>query len=527
MGSREVRGSKAGGDNLDEPEVHPDEPGEPAVDAPEDQYLSGATKDPETEQSLGTRTIRGMFWSYGSYVGGRIMVLVAIAILARLLSPRDFGLVALATALTALLETIKDFGLGQALVVGKEEDLRERADTAFWWGLVIGVCGCLVILVTAPWVADFYNEPKVLPILAVLSLNFPLKALGATHEALAQRWMNFHFQTAAQLSAVAVRGVTGVTLALLGFGPWAIVLGYLAGTASSTAVYWLMVPWRPRLHLPRGHARELFTFGGTLTAVDVLHGIWASADSLVIGRVLGATALGVYGLALRLPELLILYLSLVAASVLFPAFSKVDFERLREVLVKALRYTLIIGAPIAAGLIVLGDSIIPALFGPQWEGAVAPMRVICIYSLLLTLEIPGGTIFKVTGRASILLKLAIVRTIMLYAALILFAHYGLVAVGACLAGVTALFAAIAIVIACRVTGASLVRILLSWWAPLISAAGAGAAMYLSTESLSGDWPRIIVGVVVGAVTYAALLWMTARDALDYLLRKAMPQLSRA
>jgi hypothetical protein len=155
------------------------------------------------------------------------------------------------------------------------------------------------------------------------------------------------------------------------------------------------------------------------------------------------------------------------------------------------------------------------------------MRVICLYSLLLTLEIPGGTIFKVTGRASILLKLAIVRTILLYAVLIVFAGNGLVAVAACLAGVTALFCAIAIGIACRVTGASVVQILVGWWAPIISAAGTGAAMYLATESISADWPRIIVGVLVGAVTYAALLWMTARDALDYLLRKAMPQLSRA
>ena len=527
MGSREVKGSRTGGDDLDEPEVRPDEPGEPAVDAPEDQYLSGATKDPETEQSLGTRTIRGMFWSYGSYVGGRIMVLVAIAILARLLSPRDFGLVALATALTALLETIKDFGLGQALIVGKEEDLQARADTAFWWGLGIGAIGCVVVLASAHWVAVFYDEPRVLPILAVLSLNFPLKALGATHEALAQRWMKFNLQTAAQLSAVAVRGVTGVTLALLGFGPWAIVLGYLAGTATSTATYWAVVSWRPRFRVPRGYARELFTFGGTLTAVDVLHGIWASADSLVIGRVLGAAALGVYGLALRLPELVILNLSLVAASVLFPAFSKVDFDRLRDVLVRALRYTMIIGAPVAAGMIVLGDSIIPALFGDQWTDAVAPMRMICLYSLLLTLEIPGGTIFKVTGRASILLKLAILRTILLYVALIFFAENGLVAVAACLAAVTAVFCAIAIGIACRVTGASIVQILTGWWAPLVSAAGTGAAMYLATESISGDWPRIIVGVLVGAVTYAALLWMTARDALDYLLRKAMPQLSRA
>jgi O-antigen/teichoic acid export membrane protein len=476
--------------------------------------------------SLGTRTIRGVFWAYGSYVGGRLLVLVSIAILARLLAPRDFGLVALALTFTHLLETIKDFGLGQALVVSKEEEVEERANTVFFWSLLIGVGGALVVVGIAPLIASFYAEPKVLPIMAVLALNFPLRALGATHYALAQKRMDFRTRTLAELANVVLRGGAGIALALLGFGAWSLVLGYLVGSLTLTVALWVLVPWRPRLHPSRTHLRELFTFGGILTAVDVLHGIWASADALVIARVLGATELGLYALGLRLPELLVMNLSIVAGAVLFPAFSKVDPERLAEVFLTSLRFSLIVCAPLAIGLIVMADEIVLALFGGQWGGAVAPMQVLAIYALLLTMEIPGGTIFKVTGRASILLKLAIPRTILLFVALILFAQYGLVAVAACLAGVTALFASIALGLASRIIGTPLREMASIAWAPVLAAGVTGILLRGVVEMVAGAWPTIIVGTVAGALVYIGALWLVARDSLTYLLEKTFPRLVR-
>lgn len=477
--------------------------------------------------SLGTRTIRSMFWAYGSYVGGRVVVLASVAVLARLLAPREFGLVALALTFTALLETIKDFGLGQALIVSKEEDLEERANTVFWYGMLIGVGGCLVIVAIAPLVAAFYDEPEVLPIVAALALNFPLKAAGATHEALIQKRMNFRGQTLAQLTSVVLRGGVGVVLALMGFGAWSLVVGYLLGTLVQTVAFWLLVPWRPRLRFTNRHSRELFTFGGILTGVDVLHGIWASLDVLIIGRVLGATALGLYSIGTRLPQLIIINLSVVAAQVLFPAFTKVDADRLKEVFLTSLRFTLIIGAPLAVGLAAMAEPIIVALFGDQWVGAVGAMQMLCLYAVLLTIEIPGGTIFKVTGRASILLKLAIPRTILLFIALLLFAENGLVAVAACIAGVSAVFAVLALILASRAAGTGLGQLVTASWAPIVAALGAGAAILGVTQVVDGDWPTIIAGTAAGGVVYIALMWLVARDSLVYILGKAMPRFSRA
>ena len=482
-----------------------------------------SVSEEKEEKSLGSSTIRGAFWAYGSYVGGRVLVLISIALLARLLSPRDFGLVALALTFTTLLETVGDLGLGKALVVSKEDDIADRANTVFVYGLAIGLAGCLITIVCAPFVADFFREPAVLPLLIALSLNFPLRALGNTQYALAQKSMDFRTRTVAELANVVVRGLLGVILAVIGFGAWSLVLGYLAGTFVLSAMLWVMVPWKPRLRRAnRAYARELFTFGGTLTGVDVLHGVSVSADSLIIGRVLGPVALGLYSLAQRLPSLLVVNLSVVAGTVLFPAYTKVEANRLGSVFLTSLRFTMIIAAPLAVGLAVMADPIILALFGDQWGGAVVPMQIMAVYGVILALEIPGGTIFKVTGRASILLKLAIPRTIMLYAVIAVVAYRGINAVAVALTLVTVLFAAIALVMASRVIGVKLITMVNTAWAPLIASAGAGVAMWGVMQGMSSPWPTIIVGAIVGGLVYLALLWFVARDALDYLLRKVVP-----
>ena len=477
------------------------------------------------DTSLGTKTLRSAFWAYGSYIGGRLLVLVSIAVLARVLVPEDFGLVALALTFTALLETFRDFGLSQALIVSKEEELETKSNTVFFYGIVIAICGAVITCAVSPLVAKFFDEPEVIPLLLVLSLNFPLRALGQTHNALSMKSMNFRARTAAELSDVSMRGVVGIVLALMGFGAWSLVFGMLAGALTFAVVLWRLIPWRPSFRSQRSHAKELFTFGGTLTGVDVLHGLTTSADSIIIGRVLGATPLGFYSIGFRLPQLLVVNLSVTASVVLFPAYTKVEGERLRSAYLQSLRYTLVVAAPLAAGLIVMADPIILGLFGDQWGASAGVMQIISLYALCLALEIPGGTIFKVTGKASILLKLAIPRALALFGFIALFAHLGLNAVAWTLTAVTATFAAIALGMAARIIGVRVLGMLGAVWAPVIAAAGAGVAMLGVTQVIDLTWPSIIAGGLVGGIVYVVLLWIVARESLTYLLRKVSPGLA--
>ena len=194
--------------------------------------------------SLGTRTVRGMLWAFGSYAGGRLLVLLTTAILARLLSPADFGLVALALTFTVLLDSLSTFGLGEALVIQEDEGLYDRANTAFVWSVGFGLATSLAVAACSPLIASFFDQPQLIGIVSALE-RASLRSLGITHYALSQRSLDFRTRTIAEFSSVVSRGITGIAFALAGFGAWSLVLGYLVGSAVMTLALWKLVPFRP------------------------------------------------------------------------------------------------------------------------------------------------------------------------------------------------------------------------------------------------------------------------------------------
>lgn len=480
----------------------------------------GGPQDGGGTSNLAARTLRGMMWSYGSYVAGRALVLVSTALLARLLDPRDFGLVALAITLMTLLETVKDLGVSQALIVVRDEDVEDQAHTAFTLSVGLGVVLSLLTAALAPLAAAFFHEGRLTPLMAVLGLNFLLRALGLTHYALAQRRLDFRSRTVAEIADVVVRGGAGIGLALAGAGPWALVLGYLAGTIAMTSALWLLVDFRPRLRARREHFGRLLRFGGALTGVDALAAMISEADYVFIGRVLGASALGFYVLGFRLPELLVLNFSLVAGRVLFPAFAALDREALGRAFLASLRYTLMLGLPLAALLAVLAEPIVLSVFGSKWESSVDPMRILTLYALGVTLGIPAGSAYKAVGRADVLLKLALPRAALAITAIALVVNDGIAAVAAAQAGVACLFALIGIVLASRLLSVGGRAIWREIWPTLIASAGLAAAALGVDALLGSPLAAALAGAAAGGLVYAALMWLLAREWIERLVTMA-------
>jgi O-antigen/teichoic acid export membrane protein len=468
-----------------------------------------------------------MSWAYGSYVGGRILTLIATAILARLLTPREFGLVGLALLFMVLFEMLSDLGVSQALVVvGREEEL-ECAETAFVWSVIFGASLSLLIAAMSPLVAAFFHQPALTGLLSVLGLRVLIRSLSATHFALAQKRIDFRPRTYAQIADVVIRGGTGIGLAIAGFGAWSLVLGYVAGTVGLTAVLWITVPWRPSFKPQRKYLRQLLGFGGMLTGVDASAAIFSNTDYFFIGRVLGATELGIYTLGFRLPELLVLNMSIVAGQVLFPAFATLDRDRLGEAFNLSLRYTLMLALPIAAALAILAHPFIIGVFGNQWGRAVAPMQLLTLYALGVTVGIAAGTAYKSIGRAGVLLALSIPRTCLLIVAIAIFIHQGIVAVAACLAVVTSVFAIIGLLLAMRLLAVSARQIWSAVWPPLAATAGMACAVLPIERAIASPWPALLAGTCAATATYLGLLWLFARDALIRLRDTAFPRGARS
>jgi PST family polysaccharide transporter len=473
-------------------------------------------------QRLGVRAMRGMVWAYGSYVGGRALVLVSTAILARLLGPHEFGLVALALVFIGFLETLSDLNLTQALIIQDDDQLEEKADTVWLVSVAMGLGLTIAIGAVGPLAAGFFHQPALVVLMPVLGANQFFRALGSTHYVLAQKRLNFSARSASEFADVIVRAAVGIGLALAGAGAWSLVIGYLVGTLAMVVTLWSLVPWRPHLRFRRAHLRGLAGFGGALTLVGILGAVMGSADDLIVGRRLGTTQLGLYGLAYRLPELLIINLSVVAAQVLFPTMASVSRQDLPAAFLRSLRYGLIVALPLAVWLGVLAEPIVVALFGHKWHDAGAAMQVMALWTLMNPINVIIGTAYKSLGRADLLLKIGVPQAIVLVGSILLVVDHGIVAVSACQAAVSIVFNIIATYIATRVLHVRLGGILRAAWPPVVASLGVMAALIPLQRAIDAPWPAITLGAVAAGVIYPVLLWLVARETVMELWSMVRP-----
>jgi O-antigen/teichoic acid export membrane protein len=477
---------------------------------------------PHSGAGIGAKTLKGAVWAYGSFVGGRLLVLVSTAILARLLNPRDFGTVGFALTFLAFVDTLQGLGLTQALVAYRGQDLMERANTVFIVTVGVGAGMWLVACALGPVAASFFHQPQVKLLMPVLGVNFLIRAIGSTHYALAQRRFDFRARAGAEFADVIVRGGAGIALALAGAGVWSIVLGYVVGTVAMTGAMWISVPWRPKMRPTRRHLDGMIGFGGALATVDIISAVVSNLDYLFVGRILGATALGLYTMGYRLPELIISNLAVIAGLAMFPAFAQVERERLRHVYLVGFRYTIMVSLPVTAGMLLLARPLVLALFGQKWVGAVAPMRMLALVALAITIDIPAGTVYKAVGKGRILLRLSIPKLVLLGAALSLFTRYGIVATAICQAVIAWSFTVIGIGLVWRMLGAGPRRLWDQAW-PLLLSVGIMSAVTFALRSLIvSDALQLVVCVPVGAGVYVLSLWRLAPHAMFDVLMKVAP-----
>jgi lipopolysaccharide exporter len=475
--------------------------------------------------SLSTRTLRGMAWAYGAYGGGRVLVVVSTAILARLLTPRDFGVVALALVAMAFLEAAKDMGLSQALIVASPEEEAVRAQTVFSWSVVLGVVLALLTAAIAPLLASFFHQPQLTWLLPVLGLNFICNALGATHYALARKHLNYRLRSVSEIAEAVVRGVVGIGLALAGFGAWSLVIGYVTGAAASTVALWLLIDFRPRLRLARTHLRDLLSFGATLTVIDTTAIVLYNIDYIFIGRVLGATSLGLYTIGFRIPEMVVLSISHVAADVLFPAYSAMDRTRLREGYLKSLRYISMMTVPLAAGLAVLAGPLVLVMFGHKWTDSIPVTRVIAGYTLFAALAIPPGTVLKVTRRTKLMIAFSVPVTVVLILLLLIFTSYGIVTVALVTTALQATLAPMQTIVVSRQLAMPLRDSMRELVPPVIAAAVMCAVLVGIDHLISTPLLVVVIGIPTGAAVYICVLGAMVREELRTLWKIAFPKVT--
>jgi PST family polysaccharide transporter len=401
---------------------------------------------------VGRRTFRAAAWGFAGAMGKRVLTLAGVMLLARVLPPRDFGLLGFAMVYLTFVEVIGDFGAGAALVYWptRRED---AAQTSFIVNVIAGVFWTLVSFALAPYIARFFHEPAGTLVLRALCITTLIKCLGNTHDALAQKDLRFRERSIPELALTGIKAVVSLVFALLGYGVWSLVFGQVAGIVSWTLLLWVVVPWRPTWSVPADLFTPMLRYGGSIVAVQVLGAFMFYLDSVAVGRYLGAHALGLYQMASRIPDSSIMVIIWVAAQALFPAFSALHAEGgdVKGAYLVATRCVASLTLPSSLGLFFLARPIILVFFGPAWVAAAPILSMLALYVGFRGLD-EVGNVLKATGRIKVLVWLFVVKAIALVPAVFFAARISAAAVAGALTVVYGIGALLTTFVAARVIG---------------------------------------------------------------------------
>ncbi len=486
-----------------------------------------ATEAPRAPQELERSASRGLAYAGARFMIERSVVFVATLVLARLLTPDEFGVVAFSLAVMNYFDAVTDLGLGAALVYRSDAREQRIASTAFWIGL-IGASGLAVLLwFVAPLFASFGPGQETVWLLRVLSLQFPLSALGKVHEYRIRASLDFKKLVQPFAVSTFVKGAAAVVAAALGAGVWSLVIGQLVGTFVRSIWLWRVESWHPRPVFSRSATPSLLKFGAGIVAVEILGQIAKSFDYLVVGAKIGATALGFYFLAFRLPELVVLGMFQVANEVLFPFYARLressthgSNDELRDGYVRTVRLAAAVALPAGLGMAALALPLVLVLYGPEWRPSAAPLAFVAVWAALASLATLPGVVFKATGRSWLLTFTSVLQIAVLLPAVWIAASHGIAAVAAA--------QVIEKVISLSILGVFVGRVLrIPWYttftaaAPLLLPSAAMAGLVYGVGLVLGPVLAIAVALPLGVCVYALLLRLFTPDLYQIIVAPAL------
>ncbi len=479
----------------------------------EEGLVSGG---PATRGGVSRAAVRGVAWMGLATWINQAAALVTFIVLGRLLAPSEFGLVAAASVVIWLLRVLVDQGFSQVLI--QRADLTgSHIDTAFWTALGTGLIIAAATIVTAPVIADLYSLPELTPVLQALSVIFVFAGLANTQSALLAREMRFRIQAIRSLVASVSSAVVAIALAISGAGVWALVAQTLTYEGLLVILLWSLVSWRPAMRFSIPEFKELFSFGVQVAGIRALTNIGAYSDNLLVGVVVGATALGYYVVGFRVVVVMNSFIALTLVQVLLSAFSRLqdDIPALNAAFYRSTRVAAAISLPLFAGLALVAHPLTVLVFGEKWAPSAPVMQALAVAGFLQCQLIFTTQYVIALGRPSNELKwtAALIGSELIGFGLSV--HLGIVAVAMSL-GIVLLIAWPVRLRMLRAWGGIRLRAYFQPYGSLGSATLTMAVAVIGVGRLTGNASVAValgVQVIVGGAVYLGTLWVLAPDEL--------------
>lgn len=474
--------------------------------------------------SLTSTTLSAAKWTYLSTAVTASLQIIVTAVLARLLTPDAFGLVAMAALVLRFGQYFAQMGVGQA-IVQRAELSDDHASAGFWSSVMIGAVFSGAAWLLAPLAATAFDSPGLASVLQIMGLSFFITGTSTTSFALLRRAMRFRAIAITEIIAYVVGYGGALVLAATGAGVWALVFAGLAQTAVASGSYNLLaqpilVPvtrWQPY--------RELLGFGTAVSFISFLEFLNSNLDTIAVGRLAGATQLGFYNRALSLTGLPMQYMSTSLSRVLLPSFSRVQEETARagRAYISLITVFAGIGLPVAFGMSGASTEIVAVLLGGQWTASVPVMRIVAVASVAAMLSHFGGILLEATAHLREKVTLRVIQLVVFIALLLALSRYGLTGYALAFAISESSQLVVQSAVLCRVLSMRASELIGAYVPGLCG--GAAAAAMLHAESVAGRALHLpgglilVVQVATGAVVLVATALFVRRGQLYRVVRE--------
>lgn len=377
-------------------------------------------------ESLKNKTVKGVGWSAVEKFSGHGIQFIVTLVIARILTPKDFGLVGMMTVFISIAQALVNGGFSSALI--RKPD-RNEADncTAFLFNITISVLLYGILFMIAPLVADFYNEPQLKNLMQVLCLVVIINSFGAVQRALYTANLNFKTQARASVIASFLSGIIGITMAYQGLGVWSLVGQQLTNASLCVLLFWWFSPWRPRLIFSLKSFRQLFAFGSNLMISTLINAVYGNLYQIVIGKIFSASSLGYFSQAKHITHLPSANITGILDRVAYPMLSSIqnDTERLSKNYRTFIRLSAFIVFPAMCGLGAISKPLIELVLGEKWLFTSFLMVPMCFSLMWYPVHAVNLDLLKVKGRSDLFLKLEIIKKIIGVLILVISIPFGL------------------------------------------------------------------------------------------------------
>ena len=456
-------------------------------------------------ESLKHKTVKGVVWSSVERFSVQGIQFLVMIVMARLLTPKDYGLVGMLTIFIAVAQSLIDSGFSQALI-RKQHRTETDNSTVFYFNVAVGLLLYAVFYISAPWVARFYDSPELTSLMRVVCLSVVFNSLAVVQRALLTVDIDFKTQAKASLTAAIISGVVGIGMAYAGFSCWSIAAQQLVNLGLNTLLLWIFARWRPCRTYSWASFRELFAFGSKLMASGLLDVVYRNMYLLVIGKVFTASSLGHYTRAQQFAEFPSSNLTGIMQRVTYPVLCQIqdDDERLAQIYRRFLRISAFIIFPLLMGLSAVAQPFILLLLKEQWLFAATLLQIICFSMMWYPIHAINLNLLQVKGRSDLFLKLEIIKKVLAVCVLCITVPMGLIAM--CVGQIFS--SIIALIINTHYTGkliqVGFLRQMQDLLPTLLLSLTMWVVVYYTTTLCSDALLQLVAGVLAGIIYYLSL-----------------------